>query len=80
MKATSVPPQMFAETTVVDEILELKKRRRAILLAHHYQEPEIQELADVIATAWNCPGKRAITKATSSPSAACGSWRKPPRY
>ena len=48
MKATSVPPQMFAETTVVDEILELKKRRRAILLAHHYQEPEIQELADVI--------------------------------
>jgi len=39
---------MFAETTVVDEILELKKRRRAILLAHHYQEPEIQELADVI--------------------------------
>jgi quinolinate synthase len=28
--------------------LDLKKERRAILLAHHYQEPEIQELADVI--------------------------------
>ena len=39
---------MPATTTVVDEILELKKDRRAILLAHHYQEPEIQELADVI--------------------------------
>src|SRR6476660_841863 len=39
---------MFAATTIADEILELKKQRKAILLAHHYQEPEIQELADVI--------------------------------
>src|SRR5579871_6612291 len=39
---------MFAATTIADEILELKKQRRAILLAHHYQEPEIQELADVV--------------------------------
>src|ERR1700690_4174736 len=39
---------MFATTTVADEILELKQRRGAILLAHHYQEPEIQELADVV--------------------------------
>ncbi|MBZ5577329.1 MAG: quinolinate synthase NadA [Acidobacteriia bacterium] len=39
---------MLAATTIADEILELKKQRRAILLAHHYQEPEIQELADVI--------------------------------
>jgi quinolinate synthase len=39
---------MFATATIAEEILELKKRRRAILLAHHYQEPEIQELADVV--------------------------------
>jgi quinolinate synthase len=39
---------MIAATTIADEILELKKERRAILLAHHYQQPEIQELADVI--------------------------------
>jgi len=39
---------MLAATTIADEILELKKERKAILLAHHYQEPEIQELADVI--------------------------------
>jgi len=34
--------------TVVDEILDLKRERNAILLAHHYQEPEIQELADAV--------------------------------
>ena len=39
---------MIAATTIVDEILDLKKQRHATLLAHHYQEPEIQELADVI--------------------------------
>jgi quinolinate synthase len=39
---------MFAATTISDEILDLKRQRKAILLAHHYQEPEIQELADVI--------------------------------
>ncbi len=34
--------------SIQDEILDLKRQRRAILLAHHYQEAEIQELADVI--------------------------------
>src|SRR6266550_114032 len=39
---------MLAATTIADEILELKHQRKAILLAHHYQEAEIQELADVV--------------------------------
>jgi quinolinate synthase len=39
---------MLATATIADEIEDLKKQRRAILLAHHYQEPEIQELADVV--------------------------------
>jgi quinolinate synthase len=39
---------MFAATTISEEILDLKRQRKAILLAHHYQEPEIQELADVV--------------------------------
>jgi quinolinate synthase len=39
---------MFAATSLSDDILDLKQQRKAIILAHHYQEPEIQELADVI--------------------------------
>src|SRR6266516_2456520 len=39
---------MLSTATTAEEIQDLKKDRRAVLLAHHYQEPEIQELADVI--------------------------------
>ncbi len=39
---------MLATNTIAEEILELKRDRRAVLLAHHYQESEIQELADAI--------------------------------
>jgi len=39
---------MLSTATLAEEILDLKQQRRAVLLAHHYQSPEIQELADVI--------------------------------
>jgi len=39
---------MAVASSLVDEILELKRRRRAIVLAHHYQWPEIQDLADAV--------------------------------
>jgi len=39
---------MLATRSITDEIVELKRQRRAILLAHHYQEAEIQDLADAI--------------------------------
>ena len=39
---------MLATRTLAEEITDLKKDRRAILLAHHYQESEIQDLADAI--------------------------------
>jgi quinolinate synthase len=39
---------MFATTSIAEEIQELKRERRAVLLAHHYQDAEIQELADVV--------------------------------
>ena len=39
---------MLALGTLADQILELKASRRAVILAHHYQEAEIQELADSV--------------------------------
>ena len=39
---------MVGVATIAEEILEWKTRRRAVILAHHYQEAEIQELADSV--------------------------------
>jgi quinolinate synthase len=39
---------MLATQTIAEEIIELKHDRRAVLLAHHYQDAEIQELADSV--------------------------------
>ena len=39
---------MLSTQTIAEEIQELKRERNAILLAHHYQDSEIQELADSV--------------------------------
>src|SRR5437762_2051512 len=39
---------MVAVQSITDEIIDLKKDRRAVILAHHYQDSEIQELADEV--------------------------------
>jgi quinolinate synthase len=44
LKKPLLPPRDRIE----DEILKLKKDRKAVLLAHYYQESEIQDLADFV--------------------------------
>jgi quinolinate synthase len=53
-----------------DEILALKKEKDATILAHYYQEGEIQELADVVGDSLNLA--RAATKVTTGTIVFCG--------
>ena len=39
---------MLAAASITEEIADLKRDRRAIILAHHYQDAEIQDLADAV--------------------------------
>src|SRR5438270_727877 len=39
---------MVAVQSITEEIQDLKKDRHAVILAHHYQDSEIQELADAV--------------------------------
>ncbi len=66
--------------TVAEEILDLKRDRRAILLAHHYQDAEIQELADVVGDSLELARK--AREAEGDVIAFCGVWfmaRRRPR-
>jgi quinolinate synthase len=39
---------MVVSPTITEDIAELKRSRKAVILAHHYQDAEIQELADAV--------------------------------
>jgi quinolinate synthase len=58
--------------TITEEILDLKRDRRAIILAHHYQDAEIQELADF--TGDSLELSRKALQADGDVIAFCGVW------
>jgi quinolinate synthase len=63
---------MVAISSVVEEIAELKKSRKAAILAHHYQDAEIQELADAIGDSLELA--RVAQKFDGNVIALCGVW------
>src|SRR5258705_3906312 len=63
---------MLSTATIAEEILDLKKERHAILLAHHYQAPEIQELADVVGDSLELARK--AREVEGNVIAFCGVW------
>lgn len=63
---------MLSLSTIVDEIRELKRERNAILLAHHYQDAEIQDLADSVGDSLELA--RRAQKFDGEVIAFCGVW------
>ena len=54
---------MSAETALVESIEQLKRDRNAVVLAHYYQEPDVQDIADFIGDSLELSRKAAATDA-----------------
>lgn len=63
---------MTVATSIAEEIIELKQKRNAVILAHHYQDAEIQELADIIGDSLELARKARDTD--RDVIAFCGVW------
>src|SRR5580693_5128383 len=63
---------MLAIDSLVDEIAELKVSRKAVILAHHYQDAEIQELADAVGDSLELARK--AREFSGDVIAFCGVW------
>ena len=61
---------MLSTPTLAEEILDLKVKRKAVILAHHYQDAEIQELADCVGDSLELA--RAAQKFSGDVIAFCG--------
>ena len=46
MKSIRIAP--FTNEALTEEIITLKKKKHAVILAHYYQTPDIQEIADYV--------------------------------
>jgi quinolinate synthase len=60
---TSQPTVPFTGTDLREEINRLRKERNAVILAHYYQKPELQDIADFVGDSLELSRKAADTDA-----------------
>jgi quinolinate synthase len=63
---------MIVQSSITEEILDLKRERRAVILAHHYQDAEIQDLADAVGDSLELARK--AQEFSGDVIAFCGVW------
>jgi len=63
MLINSAKSQNLSDTDLVNEILRLKKEMNAVILAHFYQDSEIQDIADFVGDSLDLSRKAAETNA-----------------
>src|ERR1700730_6234851 len=63
---------MIASPSIAEDIAALKHERRAIILAHHYQDAEIQDLADAVGDSLELARK--AQEFSGDVIAFCGVW------
>ncbi len=76
----SLPSLSQAEVAELHgEVRALAAERNATILAHNYQVPEVQDVADYVGDSLGLSRQAAASDADTIVSAACTSWPRPPR-
>lgn len=69
----------MTNTEIIDRIRQLKKEKNAVILAHYYTRPEVQDIADYLGDSLGLSQEAGKTDARIIVFAVCILWRRPQR-